>query len=305
MKNAFYHEEKTKKLLCEFIMETNRLSIGPKCEQFEAGFSKYQKRKYAVLYNSGSSANLALIQALLNLGKLNKGDKVGVSALTWATSIMPLIQLGLNPIPIDVSLKNLNVNSENLLNIKDELKVLFITNLLGFCGDIDKIKKICEERGIILLEDTCEALGSELNGIKLGNFGLASTFSFFVGHHLSTIEGGMVCTDDKELYEMLLMVRAYGWNKHLSEEKKAKMREEHGIENNFYDSFTFYFLGYNLRPTEITGFIGVHQLKYIEEICKKRNDNFHQYEKIANENPDFQKLDFSHMNFISNFTYPL
>ncbi len=304
-KNTFYKEQEIKKMLCDFIMNSQKLSMGTKCKEFEEKFSKYQGRRYSVLYNSGSSANLALIQSLLNLGILKKGDNIGFSALTWATNVMALFELGLNPIPIDISLENLNVNSKNLLDIREDLKVLFITNLLGFTGDIDKIEKICKEKGIILLEDNCESLGSELRGKKLGNFGLGSTFSFFVGHHLSTIEGGMVCTDNKELYEMLSMVRAHGWNRNLNEEKKIELRKKYNIENSFYDAFTFYILGYNLRPTEITGFLGCEQMKYLVEICNKRNKNFLKYKEAASKNPDFHRLNLSHMNFVSNFAYPL
>ena len=309
IKNTFYNEEETKEKLCDFIMNSQKLSMGAKCKEFEEKFSEYQGRKYSVLYNSGSSANLALIQALLNLGVLKKGDNVGFSALTWATNVMPLVQLGLNPIPIDVSLKNLNINSEELLSFDKDtnysLKALFITNLLGFSGDLDKIKKICDERRIILIEDNCESFGSKLNNTKLGNFGLGSTFSFYVGHHISTIEGGMVCTDNKELYEMLLMVRAHGWNRNLDEEKKSELRKKYGIKDSFYDSFTFYTSGYNLRPTEITGFLGIEQMKYAIEICNKRNKNFLKYKEATSQNKDLQQLDLSHMNFVSNFSYPL
>lgn len=304
IKNTFYNELEMKKGLCDFITNSDRLSMGVKCKEFEEKFSSYQGRKYSVLYNSGSSANLALIQSLLNLGRLKKGDNIGFSALTWSTNVMPLIQLGLNPIPIDISLKNLNVNSENLLESEHELKALFITNLLGYCGDIGRIKEICKEKGIIFLEDNCESLGSEFNEIKLGNFGLASTFSFFVGHHLSTIEGGMVCTNDEDLYKMLLVVRSHGWDRNLDQKTKLGLRKKHNI-NDFYDLYAFYYLGYNLRPTEITGFLGCEQLKYIKEMCGKRMDNFSKFDQAARENPDFHGLDLNHMNFISNFGYPL
>jgi CDP-6-deoxy-D-xylo-4-hexulose-3-dehydrase len=240
------------------------------------------------------------------LGILKKEDNVGFSALTWATNVMPLLELGLNACPIDISLKNLNVNSKNLLEVlkNNQIKALFITNLLGFCGDLNKIKEICREKGIILLEDNCESLGSELNGIKLGNFGLASSFSFFVGHHLSTIEGGMVCTENEELYNMLLMIRAHGWSRNLNEEKKEELKLKNNI-NNFYDKYTFYHLGYNLRPTEITGFLGVEQLKFLDKMIEKREDNFKEYHEIAKNNQDIMKLDFDHMNLVSNFDYPL
>ena len=304
MKNTFYQEEKTKKALCEFISNAEILSLNKKCKEFEEEFSKYQERKYSVLFNSGSSANLALIQALLNLKILNKGDNVGFTALTWATNVMPLVELGLNPFPIDISLENLNVNLEQLLNVNEKLDALFITNVLGFCGNLDKIKEYCDEKKIIFIEDNCESLGGELNGKKLGNFGLASTFSFFVGHHLSTIEGGMICTDNLELYNMLLMVRSHGWDRNLSEEDKLKLKIKHQV-NDFYRPYTFYCPGYNLRPTEITAFIGLEQLKYLNEIHQKRFKNFDKYNNAVRNNQDILKLKLNHMNFISNFAYPL
>ncbi len=306
IKSTFYNEENVKKKLCEFITKAKKLSMGDNCKKFEKEFCKFQKRNYCVFFNSGSSANLALMQSMLNLGRIKKGSKVGFSALTWATNVMPLIQLGLNPIPIDVSISNLNVSSNNLKEIikKTKIDCLFLTNLLGFCADIDKIKEICKKEKIIFLEDNCESLGSEIQSKKLGNFGEASTFSFFVGHHLSTIEGGMVCTDDIEVYDMLLMVRAHGWSRDIEEEKQDELRKKYNI-NHFYNKYTFYFNGYNLRPTEINGFLGIEQIKFINSIINKRNENFKKFHIESQKNPDLQKLDFSHMNKISNFNYPL
>lgn len=306
MKSTFYKEEETKKKLCDFILSSNKLSMGEKCKEFEIEFSKYQGRKYSVLFNSGSSANLALFQALLNLGIINKGDKIGFSSLTWATNLSPLLQLGLTPIPIDIDLKHLNVSSEKVIQLlsKTDLKVLFLTNLLGLAGDLDYIRKICEEKNICLLEDNCESLGSELNNVKLGNFGFASTFSFFVGHHLSTIEGGMVCTDNEDLYEMLIMARAHGWSRNNSEKIKNYLKEKHKMDD-FYDSYAFYYPGYNLRPTEITGFLGLDQLKYLNEMVKKREENFKYFHSIASKNSNFITINASHLNVISSFAYPL
>ena len=306
IKSLFFNEKETKEKLSEYIKKESHLSMGKKCKEFEDKFSKFQGRKYSVLVNSGSSANLAIIQALLNLDELKRGDKVGFSALTWSTNVMPLIQLGLDPVPIDVSLSNLNVTSENLIKIlkKEKIKALFITNLLGFCGDLDKIKDICEKEGIILIEDNCESLGSELNGKKLGNYGLASTFSFFVGHHLSTIEGGMVCTDDRRIYKALLMVREHGWSRRLEGEDSKKLKEAWRVDD-FYNLYTFYSLGYNIRPTEITGFLGICQLDYINEIIFKREENFKKFKILYQLTKLIKKLDFSHMNKISNFAFPL
>ncbi len=307
MKSTFYNEEETKKKLCEFIMNSEQLSMGEKCLEFEKKFSEYQGRKYSVFFNSGSSANFALISSLVNLGMM-KNNKCGFSALTWPTNVMPSLQHKLNPVPIDVSLDHLNISSEKLIkSLKEsesDIDFLFVTNLLGFCGDLDKIAEVCEKRGIILLEDNCESLGSELNNKRLGNFGLASTFSFFVGHHLSTIEGGMVCTDDEGLYNMLTMIRAHGWDRNLPKHKQDEIRTKNHI-NDFYARYSFYVPAYNFRPTEIQGFIGVEQLKYIDEMNTIRNKNFIEFDNLARSNPDFNKLSVDHMSFVSNFTYPL
>ncbi len=306
MKSTFYHEKETKDKLCEFIRTTERLSMGEKCKEFEKQFALYQGRQYAVLVNSGSSANLALIQALINEGKLKRGDPIGFSALTWATNVAPLVQLGLHPIPVDVSLKTLNVSSENLLKVikSTPLKALFVTNLLGFCGDLDIIAEICKKEGIILVEDNCESFGSKYRGKMLGNFGLASTFSLFVGHHLSTVEGGVICTDDKDFYEMLMMVRAHGWSRDVNPEKRKNLMEKHGVSE-FFDKYTFYVPGYNIRPTEITGFIGLEQLRYADEIVKKRESNFKRFSAVASQNQEISIVDASHMDTVSNFAYPI
>ena len=307
IKSTFYKEKETKNKLLDFIQKADYLSFGTECQNFEESFAKWQKRKYCIFVNSGSSANLALIQALLNLGKLNKGDYVGFSALTWSTNAMPLIELGLNPVPIDIELDTLNVSSNKLLEVLEQykIKVLFLTNLLGFCDDIDKIVKVCNKEKILLLEDNCESLGTVYKGKLLGNFGLASTFSFYVGHHMSTIEGGAICTDDKELSDMLRLVRAHGWDRNLSLESQNKIRNKHNVNSTFYSRYTFYDLGYNLRPTEINGYLGNLQLKYLSEIIKKRNKNFIKISKIYKNTNKYYPIKYSHIDFLSNFAVPV
>lgn len=305
IKSSFYEEAKTKIKLADFIKKSSSFSMGKECRKYEINFAKKQKRKYAVYVSSGSMANLVLLQALSNLNLLKKGDKIGFSALTWSTNVMPIIQLGFSPVALDCSLESLNVTPlEVQKNIKN-IKALFITNALGFCDDIQKIKKICEKNKIIFLEDNCESLGSKANGKLLGNFGLASTFSFFVGHHLSTIEGGMVCTDDKQLYEMLIIVRAHGWDRNLNRSSQKKLQKKNKITN-FYSKYIFYDLAYNARPTEINGLIGNQQIKYWDEIVKIRENNFKIFQKtIKNNNNNFFALDLRHMNLISNFAVPV
>jgi len=308
IKSTFYNEDDTKKKLCDFIKEAKQLSFGVECEKFENSFAKWQGRKYCVFLNSGSSANLALIQGLLNLGLINKGDSVGFSALTWSTNTMPIIQLGLKAIPIDVELNTLNVSSRTFTDVlkKNKIKALFITNLLGFCDDIDNIKRICAKEKILLIEDNCESLGTVYKGQKLGNFGLASTFSFYVGHHMSTIEGGAICTDDEQLATMLRLVRAHGWDRNLDFGKQTEIRNKFNVNSTFYSRYTFYDSGYNLRPTEINAFIGNLQLKYLDEILNKRRLNFMKMgAPIYLEKNKYYPIKYDHLDFVSNFAIPV
>lgn len=308
IKSTFYKESLVKEKLSDFISKAATLSIGEECRKFEEGFAKWQQRKFCVMVNSGSSANLALIQALLNLGKIKKGDNIGFSALTWSTNVMPIIQLGLNAVPVDIELDTLNVSSKKLLSALERypLKALFLTNLLGFCSDIEKIKEICDKRDIILIEDNCESLGTVYKGKKLGNFGLASTVSFYVGHHMSTIEGGAICTDDSSVETMLHLVRAHGWDRNLTEKKQLKMRKKFKVNSTFYSRYTFYDMGYNLRTTEINGFIGNIQLQYIDEIIQKRKENFLRIAKEIYKLTDrYIPIKYDHIDLVSNFAIPI
>lgn len=291
IKSTFYNEEITAARLAKFIVNTPKLSMGEKCLEFEKQLSEWQGRKHTILVNSGSSANLALLQALLNLGRLKKGDRVGFSAVTWATNVMPIIQLGMIPVPIDVELDTLNISSRTLKEV-GEIDCLFTTNLLGMCGDLDEIVRICDTNGTVLIEDNCESMGSEYQYEKLGNFGLASTFSFYVGHHLSTIEGGAVMTDDDELADMLKMVRAHGWRRDIEDTQ------------DFYGRYTFYDLGYNLRPTEITGFLGIEGMKYIDKIINNRVFNSI-FTMLIYETDRSYILNSDHMSTYSQFSTPV
>lgn len=308
VKSTFYKEKETKRHLTAFINTAPQLSFGPQCQAFEKRFAEYQGRKHCIFVNSGSSANLALLQALINLGKLKEKDCVGFSALTWSTNTMPIIQLGLNAIPIDVEIDTLNISSKKLLETikKYQLKALFITNLLGFCDDLDIIKSICKEKNIMLLEDNCESLGTVYKGEKLGNYGLGGTFSFYVGHHMSTIEGGAVCTDDEELAMMIRLVRAHGWDRNLDLADQAVIRNKFNVNSTFYSRYTFYDLGYNLRPTEISGFLGNNQMQYINEIIEKRRKNFMKLAKsIYVQSEKYYPIRFEHIDFFSNFAVPI
>jgi len=307
MKNAFLNEYETKKALAEFILQADRLSMDAECLKFERKFAAYQGRKEAILFNSGGSANLAMLQALKNLGKLKDGDRVGFSALTWSTNTMPIIQMGLVPVPIDCEVSTLNVMSGNLLERleKTSLQALFLTNVLGFTGDIDKVKALCQEKNIVMLEDNCETLGTVLPCGKAGNFGLGASFSFFVAHHMSTIEGGMVCADDADFAEMLRIVRANGWDRNLNAQQQHKWRKKFNITSEFEAKYTFYDLGFNMRPTEITGFLGQYQMQFLDQNIQCREKNYLRLEKLMVDNEDLVVLKHDHISTLSTFAVPV
>ncbi len=304
VKSTFYKEKETKKKLVKFIEKSTILSMNSECRKFEEAFAKKQKRRYAVFVSSGSSANLVLIQSLLNLNCLKKGSIVGVSSLTWSTNVMPLIQLGLKVLFLDCEIKTINVSPDILKEKIKNLNGLFLTNVLGFSDHIETIADLCKKNKILFIEDNCESLGSRTAGNLLGNFGLASTFSFFVGHHLSTIEGGMIVTDNENLYHMLLKTRAHGWDRDLPQKEMLNARLVHNVDD-FFARYTFYDLAYNTRPTEISGFLGNNQLPYWDEIVHKRFNNFKRFYNAQKKNKDFILLDISHMDLISNFAMPV
>jgi CDP-6-deoxy-D-xylo-4-hexulose-3-dehydrase len=176
---------------------------------------------------------------------------------------------------------------------------------LGFAGDLDVISDICNQKGIILIEDNCEALGTELLDKKTGNYGICSSFSFFVAHHLSSIEGGMVCTDNEDLAEMLKIVRANGWDRNLNAKQQTKWRKQYNISSEFEAKYTFYDLGYNLRPTEITGFIGQFQLQFLDENIQAREKNHFLFEKYILDNDDLIAVNRSNLKRVSAFALPI
>ena len=306
MRSTCYREQETLTELAKWLLTfPDKLSMSTYCARFEQVFAYWQKRQHAVLFNSGGSANLAMMQALLNLGRLPKGGRVGFSALTWATNVMPLIQLGFETLPIDVDPCTLNTMSVNLRPVIESLDALFITNALGFLPDLDGIRYLCNFFGVTLIEDNCESLGSENKWNKAGNFGIAASFSFFVAHHMSTIEGGMAVTDDDELAEMLRMVRANGWDRNLDKRQQEQWRKRHYIESEFDAAYTFYVPAYNLRPTEITGFLGLQQMKHVDEAIRIRGEYFAELETILKTNDDLIPIQHDHMTVLSPFAFPV
>ena len=250
-------------------------TMGKKVKEFEENFSKYINSKFALMVNSGSSANLLMIASLFytkdDTRKLKKGDEVIVPAVSWSTSYYPLYQYGLKIKFVDIDIETLNYDLEKLKNaITDRTKVILAVNLLGNPNDFSEINKLIQSRNITLIEDNCEALGAEFQNKKTGSIGLLGTFSFFFSHHISTMEGGMVVTDDEELYHILLCLRSHGWTRNLP---KKNLVFENKSENQFDEWFKFVLPGYNLRPIEMSGAIGLIQLQKFPSFLKQRKKN--------------------------------
>lgn len=271
-------------LLVSFIRETKRFTQFENVKQFETEFAKWQGCKYCVFVNSGSSANLLLINALKELWGWNEGDEILVPTVTWPTTVTPIMQLGLKPVFVDINLDDLSFNYDRIESkITSRTRGIFVVHLLGFPADVQRLKEIVNERDILIIEDCCESQGATLNGVKVGNLSMAGTFSFYWGHHITTIEGGMVTTDDEELYNLLLLKRSHG----LARELPNKLHSE--IKTNHQDiDFNFLFLtdGFNFRNTEFNATIGLSQLKRIDIYIAIRNRNYEQFVSICKRFPD-------------------
>ncbi len=295
-------DEEDINVLVEWLKTYPRLTQGEIAKAFEKKWSKWLGVKYSVFVNSGSSANLLMLYTLKENGISN--NKVVVPSLSWATTVAPVLQFGMEPILCDVDEETLGIDVKHLERIfkKDKPAVLLMANILGFPCKLDEITSLCRRYGVILLEDSCETVGSTYKGIKTGNFGLMSTFSFYFGHHISTIEGGMVCTDDEELYNLLKMIRSHGWDRDSSEKYQKKYREEYNVDE--FDAFyKFYHPGFNLRSTDLQAHIGMRQIDKLDDICMKRQDNFWMYdEQIKN---DYWKISPNKGEIVSNFSYPI
>jgi len=291
------------KALAEWLLTNPRLTKGPETLAFEQEWSEWLGTKYSIFCNSGSSANLLMLYALIAAKKL-KNQKVVVPSLAWATDLAPVVQFGMEPIICDINTDNLSVHLGDLEEIfkKESPSVLMLVSVLGLTPNMTYIVDLCKKYDVILLEDTCESLGSEHQGKKLGNFGLMSTFSLYFGHHLSTIEGGMVCTNDEEMCEVLKSIRSHGWDRDASEEYKNKWRDKWGTED-FNGMYTFYYPGFNVRSTDLQAFIGRRQIKKADEICKLRSDNFQKYQdRIIN--PTWKPATIAG-DYTSSFCYPV
>ncbi len=268
------------------VIAKDMYTMGEGVKQFEVDFASYVNAKYAVMVNSGSSANLIAVAAMFYTKnpKLKRGDEVIVPAVSWSTSYFPLHQYGLKLKFVDVDLLTLNYDLNQLkLAVTDNTKMILAVNLLGNPNDFEAIKAIIAHRDIILMEDNCESLGAEFKGKQAGTFGLVGTFSTFFSHHMSTMEGGLIVTDDEEMYHVMICLRAHGWTRHLPKENKVSNKSDHWFE----ESFRFVLPGYNVRPLEMSGVIGVEQLKKLPSFLDYRRKNAELFVSLFKDHPDF------------------
>jgi len=257
-------------VLIEFLEGAPRLTQGNNVQALEKEWSEWLGVRYSVFVNSGASANLITIAALKHL---YGGGEIIVPTLTWVSDIASVIQNGFDPVFVDINPKNLCMDDKQVISkLTDKTKAVFITHVQGFNGLTDSLLRVLEERKISLIEDVCESHGATFKGQKLGSFGLISNFSFYFAHHMSTIEGGMVCTNNKTIYEMIRMIRSHGM---VREASSIDIKQEYIKKHpDLSPDFIFAYSAYNVRNTEIGAVLGRNQLKRLDENNVKRKKNF-------------------------------
>ena len=267
------------------VIKSNRYTMGPKVKKFEDEFASHFNSDYAIMVNSGSSANLLMIASLFYSKEydLKEGDEVIVPAVSWSTTYYPVHQYGLKLIFVDIDRNTLNISSEEIKKaISPKTKVIFAVNLLGNPCEFDEIIRICKKNNIILIEDNCESLGAKYQEKFTGTCGIMGSFSFFFSHHLQTMEGGMILTNDKNLYELCVSLRAHGWIRDLPDDNSIEKK----TGNSFHDSFNFVTPGYGIRPLEMSGAIGSVQLQKLPIFISNRKKNATIFKSLFENEPN-------------------
>ncbi|PMV17892.1 MULTISPECIES: DegT/DnrJ/EryC1/StrS family aminotransferase [unclassified Pseudomonas] len=257
------------------VIATGMFTMGENVKAFEQDFAQFVGSKHCVMVNSGSSANLLIIAALFYTKnadlKLQRGDEIIVPAVSWSTTYYPLYQYGLKIKFVDIDLQTLNYDLEQLkLAVTDKTRAIMAVNLLGNPNDFARIQEIIGKQKIVLIEDNCESMGASYNGKQAGTFGIMGSFSSFFSHHISTMEGGLIVTDDEELYQILLSLRAHGWTRNLPKQNLVCSDKS---DDSFEESFRFVLPGYNVRPLELEGALGVEQVKRLPTLIQERRKN--------------------------------
>ena len=273
MKNCITEDDK--RAMVDFISSTDRFTNGPKVREFEREWSEWLGCKYSLFVSSGSAANLLLVSAIKEKYSLKRGDKVLVPAMTWVTNVSPIIQLGLEPVFCDVDVDNFGFDLTHLQHITQkhpDIKAVFVTHLFGIPADIDAYRQILPDA--IYIEDVCESHGAVYKGKKTGTLSEGSTFSFYFGHHMTTIEGGFVCTDDVELYNIMKMKRSHG----MAREALPEKYEEYKFQYSDVDpKFLFVTDGFNLRSMELNAVLGMSQIKRLDACVERRREIYDRF----------------------------
>jgi CDP-6-deoxy-D-xylo-4-hexulose-3-dehydrase len=272
--------EVDKNAMIDFIKSTNRFTNGVKVREFEAKWNNWLDCKHSLFVSSGSTANYLLLAAMKDLYNLKSGDKVLVPSMTWVTNIGPIIQLGLEPIFCDINSYDFSFDKEHLSQIKQQhpdIKLIWITHLFGIAADVDYYKELFPDA--LIAEDVCESHGVEINEKKAGVFGEGGTFSFYFGHHMTTVEGGFVSTNNTELYELMRAKRSHGLAREMSKEAQQPIIEKYP---DVHPQFLFITDGYNFRNMEINAVLGLSQLKNLDSSIVERKKNLDRFIKLVN-----------------------
>lgn len=270
------------------VIASGMFTMGANVQAFERDFAQYIGSQHCVMVNSGSSANLLMVAALFYtknpMLKLQRGDEVIVPAVSWSTTYYPLHQYGLKIRFVDIDLHTLNYDLDQLEKaITNKTKMIMAVNLLGNPNDFERIQQIIGKRNIVLIEDNCESMGASYQGKKAGTFGVMGSFSSFFSHHISTMEGGLIVTDDEELYQILLSLRAHGWTRNLP---KHNLVCGDKSDDPFEESWRFVLPGYNVRPLEMEGAIGVEQVRKLPGFISARQENGKAFQAAMANHPD-------------------
>ena len=286
-----------RQVLSDFILSGERLTNGPKVKEFENIWSNWLGTKHSVMVNSGASANyisIAIAKEVMGIGE------VIVPPLGWVSDLVSIAQLGMKPVIVDIDMKNLAITAENIKNaITPNTKAIVLIHCLGFNGISDEIIKIAKDNNIMLIEDCCESHGATYKGQRIGTFGHLSLFSFYFGHHITTVEGGIICTDNEKLYNLAKLFRSHG----MTREASPEIQEYY--QTNFPELnplFTFAVAGFNMRSTEINAVLGIEQMKRLDYNIAKRTENLNTW--LLNLDASKFYLDFD-VEGSSNFALPL
>jgi len=289
--------QQDRKILSDFILSGERLTNGPRVKEFEKVWSDWLGVKHTVMVNSGASANYISIAMVKEL--VGKGEVI-VPPIGWVSDLSSVVQLGMTPVIVDVDMSNLAITAKNIEDaITWKTKAIVLVHCLGFNGLSDEIVKIAKKNNILLIEDCCESHGAKFDDKKVGSIGDISLFSFYFGHHITTVEGGVVCVNDDKLYDLAKLFRSHGMTREASQELQTEYQTDYPHLNPL---FTFAVAGFNMRSTEINAVLGIEQMKRLDSNIEARTNNLHVWLDTLNNTKFVTGFD---TRGSSNFALPL